>query len=151
MKNSKKVTILIADDDDDDRLMTREAFEEVRILNEIFFVKDGVELIDYLFRKGKFESPDHSPRPGLILLDLNMPRMDGLEALNIIKKDHYLRSIPVTIFTTSKAEEDIVRSYNLGVNCFITKPVTYTGLVEVVRQLNSFWFELVELPAGSKS
>ncbi|MBL7779801.1 MAG: response regulator [Saprospiraceae bacterium] len=151
MKNSKKVTILIADDDDDDRLMTREAFEEVRILNEIFFVKDGVELIDYLFRKGKFESPDHSPRPGLILLDLNMPRMDGLEALNIIKKDHYLRSIPVTIFTTSKAEEDIVRSYNLGVNCFITKPVTYTGLVEVVRQLNSFWFELVELPAESKS
>ncbi|MCA0238805.1 MAG: response regulator [Bacteroidetes bacterium] len=151
MKNSKKVTILIADDDDDDRLMTREAFEEVRILNEIFFVKDGVELIDYLFRKGKFESPDISPRPGLILLDLNMPRMDGLEALNIIKKDSYLRSIPVTIFTTSKAEEDVVRSYNLGVNCFITKPVTYTGLVEVVRQLNSFWFELVELPAGSKS
>lgn len=151
MKNIKKVTILIADDDDDDRLMTREAFEEVRILNEIFFVKDGVELIDYLFRKGKFEAPDNSPRPGLILLDLNMPRMDGLEALNIIKKDHYLRSIPVTIFTTSKAEEDIVRSYNLGVNCFITKPVTYTGLVEVVRQLNSFWFELVELPADSKS
>ena len=151
MKNSKKVTILIADDDDDDRLMTREAFEEVRILNEIFFVKDGMELIDYLFRKGKFESPDISPRPGLILLDLNMPRMDGLEALNIIKKDSYLRSIPVTIFTTSKAEEDVVRSYNLGVNCFITKPVTYTGLVEVVRQLNSFWFELVELPAGSKS
>lgn len=151
MKNSKKITILIADDDDDDRLMTREAFEEVRILNEIFFVKDGVELIDYLFRKGKFESPDISPRPGLILLDLNMPRMDGLEALNIIKKDSYLRSIPVTIFTTSKAEEDVVRSYNLGVNCFITKPVTYTGLVEVVRQLNSFWFELVELPANSKS
>lgn len=151
MKNSKKVTILIADDDDDDRLMTREAFEEVRILNEIFFVKDGVELIDYLFRKGKFESPEKSPRPGLILLDLNMPRMDGLEALNIIKKDNYLRSIPVTIFTTSKAEEDVVRSYNLGVNCFITKPVTYTGLVEVVRQLNSFWFELVELPANSKS
>ena len=151
MKNIKKVTILIADDDDDDRLMTREAFEEVRILNEIFFVKDGVELIDYLFRNGKFEAPDNSPRPGLILLDLNMPRMDGLEALNIIKKDHYLRSIPVTIFTTSKAEEDIVRSYNLGVNCFITKPVTYTGLVEVVRQLNSFWFELVELPADSKS
>jgi CheY-like chemotaxis protein len=149
MKNTRKVTILIADDDEDDRLMTREAFEEVRILNEIVFVKDGVELLDYLYRQGEFSNPEASPRPGLILLDLNMPRMDGREALTMIKKDANLRSIPVTIFTTSKAEEDVVRSYNLGVNCFITKPVTYAGLVEVVKQLNSFWLELVELPVDS--
>lgn len=149
MKNTKKVTILIADDDEDDRLMTREAFEEVRILNELVFVKDGVELLDYLYRRGDFAAPKICSRPGIILLDLNMPRMDGREALTAIKKDESLRSIPVTIFTTSKAEEDVVRSYNLGVNCFITKPVTYAGLVEVVKQLNSFWFELVELPVDS--
>lgn len=146
MKNVRKVTILIADDDEDDRMMTKEAFDEVRILNEIVFVKDGVELLDYLYRRGHYAESEHTPRPGLILLDLNMPRMDGREALTLIKKDANLRSIPVTIFTTSKAEEDVVRSYNLGVNCFITKPVTYAGLVQVVKQLNSFWFELVELP-----
>jgi CheY-like chemotaxis protein len=105
--------------------------------------------LDYLYRQGEFSNPEASPRPGLILLDLNMPRMDGREALTMIKKDANLRSIPVTIFTTSKAEEDVVRSYNLGVNCFITKPVTYAGLVEVVKQLNSFWLELVELPVDS--
>lgn len=149
MKHARKVTILIADDDEDDRLMTKEAFEEVRILNEILFVKDGVELLDYLYRRGSYSEPENSPRPGLILLDLNMPRMDGREALTLIKKDANLRSIPVTIFTTSKAEEDVVRSYNLGVNCFITKPVTYAGLVQVVKQLNSFWFELVELPINT--
>jgi CheY-like chemotaxis protein len=146
MKNGKRVTILVADDDEDDRLMTKEAFADVKILNDLIFVKDGVELMDYLHRRGQYTNPDLSPRPGLILLDLNMPRMDGREALQEIKKDDQLKSIPVTIFTTSKAEQDIVRSYNLGVNCFITKPVTYTGLVDVVTKLNNFWFELVELP-----
>ena len=146
MKNGKRITILIADDDEDDRMMTREAFEEVKILNQLVFVKDGVELMDYLYRRGNFADGGDHPRPGLILLDLNMPRMDGRDALRSIKNDENLRSIPVIVFTTSKAEEDIVRSYNLGVNCFITKPVTYTGLVKVVTQLNSFWFELVELP-----
>lgn len=146
MKDGKRITILIADDDEDDRLMTREAFEEVKILNQLIFVKDGVELMDYLYRRGNFGDDGHYPRPGLILLDLNMPRMDGRDALRTIKNDEKLRSMPVIVFTTSKAEEDIVRSYNLGVNCFITKPVTYAGLVKVVTQLNSFWFELVELP-----
>lgn len=146
MKNGKRITILIADDDEDDRLMTREAFDEVKILNQLVFVKDGVELMDYLYHRGNFAGDGDHPRPGLILLDLNMPRMDGRDALRAIKNDEKLRSIPVIVFTTSKAEEDIVRSYNLGVNCFITKPVTYTGLVKVVTQLNSFWFELVELP-----
>ena len=146
MKNGKRITILIADDDEDDRMMTREAFDEVKILNQLVFVKDGVELMDYLCLRGHFADGGEYPRPGLILLDLNMPRMDGRDALRAIKNDEKLRSIPVIVFTTSKAEEDIVRSYNLGVNCFITKPVTYTGLVKVVTQLNSFWFELVQLP-----
>lgn len=146
MKQGKAIYIVVADDDEDDRLMTKEAFEELKILNELFFVKDGVELLDFLYRRNQYADVEKSPRPGLILLDLNMPRIDGREALKIIKADESLRSIPITIFTTSKAEEDIIRSYNLGVNCFVTKPVTYPGLVDVVRQLNSFWFELVELP-----
>lgn len=146
MKNGRKVTILVADDDEDDRMMTKDAFEEVKIVNELLFVKDGVELMDYLCRRGEYANPEVSPRPGLILLDLNMPRMDGREALDFIKKDDNLKSIPVTIFTTSKSEEDIVRSYNLGANCFISKPVTYAGLINVITQLNNFWFELVELP-----
>lgn len=150
MKQGKAVYIVVADDDEDDRLMTREAFEELKILNELYFVKDGVELLDFLYRRNQYADPESSPRPGIILLDLNMPRMDGREALKIIKQDEHLRSIPITIFTTSKAEEDIIRSYNLGVNCFITKPVTYSGLVDVVKQLNSFWFELVELPRQLK-
>lgn len=150
MKQGKAVYIVVADDDDDDRLMTKEAFEELKILNELYFVKDGVELLDFLYHRNQYANRETSPRPGLILLDLNMPRMDGREALKIIKQDESLKSIPVTIFTTSKAEEDIIKSYNLGVNCFVTKPVTYSGLVNIVKQLNSFWFELVELPRQLK-
>ena len=138
--------ILIADDDEDDRQMTKEAFEESRIANELHFVEDGVYLMDYLYKRGRYAHLPATHRPGLILLDLNMPRIDGREALNIIKSDENLRSIPVTIFTTSKAEEDILKSYNLGVNCFITKPVTFSGLVEVVSKIGSFWLELVERP-----
>lgn len=146
MKIPNKVVIVVADDDEDDRIMTLEAFGESRILNEVRFVEDGVELLDYLSRRGKFADPETSPRPGLILLDLNMPRMDGREALRRIKSDENLRSIPVTVFSTSKAEEDVIRSYDLGVNCFITKPVSFSGLVDVIQQMGSFWFELVELP-----
>lgn len=146
MKTLKKIVIVVADDDEDDRMMTREAFQESKLLNDIHFVEDGVELMDYLNRKGKYSDPQHSPRPGLILLDLNMPRMDGREALRLIKSDERFRSIPVTVFTTSKADEDIVRSYNLGVNCFVTKPISFSGLVNVIQQIGSFWLELVELP-----
>lgn len=146
MKTLKKIVIVVADDDEDDRMMTSEAFQESKLLNDIHFVEDGVELMDYLNRKGKYSDPQMSPRPGLILLDLNMPRMDGREALRMIKTDENLRSIPVTVFTTSKADEDIVRSYNLGVNCFITKPISFSGLVNVIQQIGSFWLELVELP-----
>ena len=146
IKDKKSINILIADDDPDDRQMTKEALEENYLLNSLHFVEDGEQLIDYLKRRGKYQDPLTSPRPGLILLDLNMPRKDGREALNEIKSDPELKSIPVIIFTTSKAEEDIIKSYNLGVNCFITKPVTFSGLLDVARSIGQYWFEIVELP-----
>jgi CheY-like chemotaxis protein len=138
----------MADDDADDRMLTRDALAEARLANDLRFVEDGEELLDYLRRRGRFSEPDCCPRPGLILLDLNMPRMDGREALAAIKSDPSLRRIPVVVLTTSKAEEDIYRSYDLGVNSFITKPVTFEGLVSVMRALGQYWFEIVELPNG---
>lgn len=144
----KPITILIADDDPDDRFLAKEALEESRLANTIHFVEDGEELIEYLRRAGRYEdgAGKDSARPGLILLDLNMPRKDGREALREIKADPILRQIPIVILTTSKSDEDIVRSYDLGVNSFITKPVTFDGLVEVMRTLQKYWFEIVELP-----
>jgi CheY-like chemotaxis protein len=142
----KPITILMADDDADDRMMTREAFEESHLANDLRFVTDGEELMDNLKRRGKYRDPTTSPRPGLILLDLNMPRKDGREALAEIKADPELKHIPVIIMTTSKAEEDIYRTYNLGAASYITKPVTFERLVEVVRTLGKYWLEIVELP-----
>ena len=140
------VTILIADDDPDDRQLVAEAFEEAKILNDLRFVEDGVELLEYLQRRGKYGEPDSSPRPGLILLDLNMPRMDGREALERIKGVPSLRAIRVIIMTTSKAEQDIIKSYNLSASSYITKPVTFEALVDVVRTIGKYWLEIVELP-----
>ena len=140
------VTILIADDDADDRQLVAEAFEEAKILNGLRFVEDGVELLEYLQRRGKYKEPDSSPRPGLILLDLNMPRMDGREALGLIKEDRNLRSIRVIIMTTSKAEQDIVQSYDLMASSYITKPVRFESLVDVVKTIGKYWLEIVELP-----
>jgi two-component system response regulator len=142
----RPITILLADDDADDRLMMLEAFRENYLGNEIRFVEDGQELMDYLRHVGKYSDIASSPRPGLVLLDLNMPKMDGREALKEIKTDPELKRIPVIVLTTSKAEEDIVKSYDLGVNCFITKPVTFQGLVEVTKIVGKYWFEIVELP-----
>jgi CheY-like chemotaxis protein len=144
--DARPITILIADDDADDRLMASEALEESRLANDLRFVEDGEELLDYLYRRGRFAGEGAAPRPGLILLDLNMPRMDGREALREIKGDPALRSIPVVVLTTSKAEEDIYRTYDLGVNSFITKPVQFESLVEVMKALGKYWFEIVELP-----
>lgn len=138
--------ILMADDDADDRMMTREAFEESHLANDLRFVEDGVELMDYLKRRGKYSDPNSSPRPGLILLDLNMPKKDGREALEEIKEDPSLRNIPVVVLTTSQEEEDIHRSYQLHANSYITKPVTFEALVAVVRALGRYWLEIVELP-----
>ena len=146
MKNRRSITILLADDDADDRMMAADALEESRLANDLKFVEDGEELMDYLRHRGKFAGSNEAPRPGLILLDLNMPRKDGREALKEIKADPELRSIPVIVLTTSKAEEDIYRTYDLGVNSFITKPVNFESLVAVMRALGKYWFEIVELP-----
>jgi CheY-like chemotaxis protein len=151
MPNAKPITILMADDDPDDRQLTREAFEEARLANDLRFVEDGVELLDYLHRRGKYADPASSPRPGLILLDLNMPRKDGREALQELKQDPRLRPIRVIILTTSKAEEDILRTYNLSAASYITKPVTFEALVDVIRTLGKYWLEIVELPENGDS
>jgi CheY-like chemotaxis protein len=146
MKDDKNPLILIADDDEDDRLFTKEAFDENFKEKEIRFVNDGVDLLDYLRRKNKYADPESSPRPSIILLDLNMPKMDGREALREIKSDPKLRTIPVVILTTSKAEQDVLRTYDMGVNCFITKPVSFTAFVEVTRTIGHYWFDIVKLP-----
>jgi len=126
--------------------MTKEALEEARLKNDLRFVEDGEELMNYLRHQGEYTDDEKAPRPGLILLDLNMPRKDGREALKEIKADPELRRIPIIVLTTSKAEEDILRTYDLGVNSFITKPVSFDGLVEVMKSLALYWLEIVELP-----
>lgn len=136
----------MADDDPDDRMLARDALVESHLLNDFETVNDGEDLMDYLLHQGKFSGEASRPRPGLILLDLNMPRKDGREALKEIKSHPDLRSIPVVVMTTSKAEEDIISTYDLGVNSFITKPVTFEGLVDVLKIIGRYWFEVVELP-----
>lgn len=144
------ITLLMADDDADDCLLTKDALAESRVLNDLHFVHDGEQLIEYLQKRGKYSNAGSAPRPHLILLDLNMPRKDGREALREIKSDPALRMIPIVILTTSKAEEDILRSYDLGASAFITKPVTFEGLVEAMKTLGRYWFEIVELPPQRK-
>jgi len=146
----KMITILMADDDPDDCLLVKRAFKTSKLCNDLKFVNDGEDLMDYLYQRGKYEEPDQAPRPGLILLDLNMPRKDGREALKEIRTDATLRDIPVVVLTTSKDEEDILRSYNLGANSYIMKPVTFEGLVDVIKSLGKYWFEIVELPIDVK-
>jgi CheY-like chemotaxis protein len=145
LTSRRSITIIIADDDQEDRMLAEDALKESRLVNDVRFVEDGEELLDYLLQRGRYTDPDSAPRPGMILLDLNMPRMDGREALKQIKGHPELRRIPVVVLTTSKAEEDIYRSYDLGVNSFIIKPVTFESLVNVMRVLERYWFEIVEL------
>lgn len=142
----KTLIILMAEDDADDRLLAQEAMHESRVLNELHFVEDGVQLLNYLRGNGEFADRERYPMPGLILLDLNMPKMDGREALAEIKADNRLRRIPIVILTTSKAEEDMVKGYDLGAASYITKPVTFDALVELMRTLGKYWVEFVELP-----
>lgn len=146
MKTTKSINLLIADDDPDDRMMTQAALEESYLLNNLYFVENGQELMDFLKRRGKYTDPATSPRPDLILLDLNMPRKDGREALMEIKADPELRSIPIIVLTTSKSEQDILKSYDLGVNCFISKPVLFEELINVMRSIGQYWFDIVKLP-----
>jgi CheY-like chemotaxis protein len=151
MGQADSIVILMADDDADDREMTREAFERRHLANELRFVVDGVELMDYLNHRGAYSDPEKSPRPGIILLDLNMPKKDGREALQEIKADPKLTDIPVIVLTTSKEEEDINRSYMLHANSYITKPVTFEALVNIVANLGKYWLEIVELPRHRRS
>ena len=146
MSTSKSIVILMADDDADDRLLAKDALTECRLANDLHFVENGEELLDYLKRRGKFTQMTDSPRPGLILLDLNMPKKDGREALKEIKADPELRKTPVVVLTTSKADTDIGSIYELGANSFISKPVSFDSLVEVMKVLGRYWFEIVELP-----
>lgn len=144
-KPGDPIIILMADDDDDDFVLTQKALKESKLLNTLIRVKDGEELLDYLQKQGEYAEYE-TVRPGVILLDLNMPRKDGREALKEIKSNDDLKDIPVVVFTTSKAEEDIYKSYQLGVNSFITKPVTFENLIAVMQALGKYWFEIVELP-----
>jgi CheY-like chemotaxis protein len=145
-RNGYPIRILVADDDADDRLMIKDAFEESKLGNPIDFVEDGVQLMQFLNREGDYKHLGNQPYPGFILLDLNMPRKDGRTALKEIKESADLHRIPIVILTTSKAEEDIVRTYNLGVNSFICKPVSFDSLVEIVRTVGRYWIEIVALP-----
>ena len=145
--SSKPIVILMADDDADDRLLAKDALSECRLANDLHLVENGEELLDYLKRRGKYTDLANAPRPGLILLDLNMPKKDGREALKEIKADPDLRKIPVVVLTTSKADTDIARIYDLGANSFIAKPVSFDSLVEVMKTIGRYWFEIVELPA----
>jgi CheY-like chemotaxis protein len=147
--HGRPIVILLADDDEEDRMLAANALEESRVVNDLRFVEDGEELLDYLYHRGVYAEPGSSPTPGLILLDLNMPRKDGREALREIKADPDLRRVPVVVLTTSKAEEDIYRTYDLGANSFITKPVSFDGLVAVMRDIGRYWIEIVELPPDS--
>ena len=146
MNTAKPITILLAEDDPDDRLLTKEALAESRLANELRFVEDGEELMEYLQQRGRYAGPAKTSRPGLILLDLNMPKLDGRQVLQQVRKDEGLRSLPVVVLTTSKQEGDILSSYELGCNSFITKPVGIDAFMRTVRELGSYWFELVTLP-----
>jgi len=143
------IVILMAEDDEDDRIMSRDALREARLVNDLHCVLDGEELMDYLRCRGKYAGLNNAPRPDLILLDLNMPKKDGREALREIKGDDDLRQIPIVVLTTSKSEEDILQTYDLGVNSFITKPVLFASLVDIMNAIARYWFETVELPRKS--
>lgn len=147
-KQRNSIVILIADDDPDDCLLAKKAMAESHVANDLRFVHDGEELMDYLRYTGKYSDPESAPRPGVILLDLNMPRKDGREALREIKADPSLKRTPVIILTTSRAEEDILKSYDLGVNSFIVKPIAFQSLIEVMNTMGKYWIDIVELPSS---
>ena len=146
-KAGDAVLILMAEDDPEDAMLAADALHEAKLLNPFVVVEDGRALMDYLHSTGAFAPPHPAVRPGIILLDLNMPRMNGKEALAEIRSDPGLRDIPVVVLTTSRADEDVLRSYTLGANSFIVKPVSFEGLVDVIRGIESYWFEMVRLPA----
>lgn len=143
---ARPVTILLAEDDPGDQNLTLRAFQRAKIHNRFFIVQDGEEALDFLLRRGKYEDPASAPRPDLMLLDLNMPKVDGKKVLAEMRANPELRRIPVIVLTTSQQEEDILRSYDLGVNSYICKPVSVGDFVKVVEILENYWFQLVMLP-----
>jgi CheY-like chemotaxis protein len=142
----KPAVILLVEDDRSDQELTRRALGEGKIRNELRIVEDGEEALAYLFRRGKYKDPTTSPRPDLLLLDLNLPRVDGREVLEQIRADSKLRRMAVVVLTTSRQEEDILRSYELGCNSFITKPVDLNQFMQVIQALEKYWFQIVVLP-----
>jgi CheY-like chemotaxis protein len=148
MSSNNHHLILMAEDDADDRLLVKDALTECGLAENLRFVEDGADLMDYLFCRGKHAAPEAAPKPGLILLDLNMPRKDGREVLREIRGHPELRRIPVIAFTTSKADADVAALYDLGANSFICKPVAFEALVNVMTTLSRYWFGIVELPGG---
>ena len=146
VENKKNRVILIVDDDAEDRMLIEEALEENQVKNTRYFVPNGEELMDYLYNRGNYSDKGKYPLPGLILLDLNMPKKDGREVLKEMKADIRLRLIPVVVLTTSKAEEDILKTLDLGANGYITKPVSFASLVELTKTLSDYWIDLVQLP-----
>lgn len=144
----RPITILIADDDDEDRQLAHRALQTARLANDVRFVADGEELMDYLGQRGRYAEAGTAPRPGLVLLDIRMPKKDGFACLRELRQNPALRAIPVVILTTSRTDEDVYRSYDLGVNSFVSKPVTFAGLVEAMQAFGRYWFEIVELPAA---
>jgi CheY-like chemotaxis protein len=145
--NDKTFVVLMAEDDEHDIVATKRAWKASQMANPLYIVNNGEECLDYLYRRGTYADPASSPRPGILLLDLNMPRMDGLETLQHIRSNELFRSLPVIILTTSKAEEDRVQSYELGANAYIVKPIGFDNFSEAIRTINLFW-KLVELPGG---
>ena len=143
---TKSIIMMYAEDDPEDRMLLKDAWEESDLSDELHFVEDGEALMDYLYRRGKYTELRGQPLPGLILLDLNMPKKDGREALGEIKGDPTLRRIPVVVLTTSGEEEDIIRSYDMGVSGYIIKPVTFESLLEMIKGVSKYWFEIVDLP-----
>jgi CheY-like chemotaxis protein len=138
-----EIDVLLVEDDAGDVLMTQEAFEHHKLRNQLHVVSDGVEALAFLRREGEFAD---APRPGLILLDLNLPRKDGREVLEEVKNDASLRSIPIVVLTTSQAEEDILRSYNLHANAYVAKPVDFERFIQVIQQIDDFFVSVVKLP-----
>lgn len=143
--SKKTFIVLMAEDNQHDIVATERAWKENNIANPLYIVRDGEECLDYLHQRGKYSEPGSAPRPGILLLDIKMPKMDGLAVLKQIREDEKLRRLPVVILTTSKAEEDRLKSYDLGANAYIVKPVGFQSIAEAVRTINLFW-ELVELP-----
>jgi len=147
-KNSiKTADILLVEDNPGDVQLTKEALENCKMVNKLYVAEDGEEALDFLYKRGEYVN---MPKPDLVILDLNLPKKDGREVLQIIKQDDTLKTIPVVVLTTSKAEEDVIKTYKLHANCYVTKPLDLDRFIEVVKSIENFWMGIVVLPDGKK-